>query len=74
MAVFLSAFFQIRYSKLAVPTDQGVRLTNHMFFVDDLKIFATDQDNIKSMPKEVERLLVVVKLEVNSAKSATITQ
>ncbi|VDN04282.1 unnamed protein product [Thelazia callipaeda] len=65
---------QYKVTKGGVPTNQGMHITNHLLFVDDLKIFATGKDIMKSMAKSVEKFLDVAGLEVNSAKSATNTE
>ncbi|VDN06710.1 unnamed protein product [Thelazia callipaeda] len=59
----LSRRLNIRYPKVAMIKECTLRIICCLWMI-----------SLQSMPKEVKRLLAVVKLEVNSAKSATITQ
>ncbi|VDN04113.1 unnamed protein product [Thelazia callipaeda] len=67
----LSHRTNIRYK---VPTDQGMHATNHLLFVDDLKLLATEEDIMKATSEEVQKFFEIVGLEVNPTKSATNTE
>ncbi|VDN01274.1 unnamed protein product [Thelazia callipaeda] len=49
----LSHKLNSRYPKMAVSTDQGMHPTNHLLFVDDLKLLATNENIMKAMAEEV---------------------
>ncbi|VDN05471.1 unnamed protein product [Thelazia callipaeda] len=59
---------------MVVPNDQRMHITNHLLFVDDLKISATDENIMKSMVETVDKFFDVAGLEENPAKSATKTE
>ncbi|KAI4293414.1 hypothetical protein PAPHI01_2688 [Pancytospora philotis] len=48
-----------------------MHVTNHHFFVDDLKLLALDDDTLARMTEETKRFYDVVGLEINREKSAT---
>ncbi|KAI4293483.1 hypothetical protein PAPHI01_2757, partial [Pancytospora philotis] len=59
------------YPKVTVPTNFGMHATNHLLFVDDLKLLAESDSTLASMTAETQRFFDVVGLEVNREKSAT---
>ncbi|KAI4293532.1 hypothetical protein PAPHI01_2806, partial [Pancytospora philotis] len=48
-----------------------MHVTNHLFFVDDLKLLVLDDDTLARMTEETKRFYNAVGLEINREKSAT---
>ena len=60
------------YPKVSVPTSRGDDyVTNHLLFIDDLKLLSLEEDNLKKMSREVVSFFRTVGLEMNYDKSAT---
>jgi hypothetical protein len=62
-----------RYPKVDVSTEDGMHTTNHLLFVDDLKLVAHNAQVLQAMTQETEKFFRVVGLEINRDKSATNT-
>ena len=68
----LSRKLNMSFPKVAVPVPEGDHyVSNHLLFIDDLKLFAEGEDVLEKMMRETERFFEVVGLEMNKAKSAT---
>ena len=67
----LSRKLNTTYPKVAVRTDDDQYVSNHLLFIDDLKLFAEKEEVLKKMSDETERFFEIVGLERNKAKSAT---
>ena len=60
-----------KYPKLEVKLDKENYCSNHLLFIDDLKLFAENDDNLKEMMCETQKFFTSVGLEMNREKSAT---
>ena len=68
----LSQKLNMCYPKVTVPALDGDHYTsNHLLFIDDLKLFAERDEVLDKMMAETEKFFNVVGLEMNKAKSAT---
>ena len=62
----------MNFPKVAVPVSESDHyVSNHLLFIDDLKLFAENEEVLNMMMKETENFFYVVGLEMNKAKSAT---
>jgi hypothetical protein len=59
------------YPKLEVKLDDIHYTCNHLLFIDDLKLFSSTEDSLKSMVYETKTFFKTVGLEMNVEKSAT---
>ena len=59
------------YPKVSVKTETGIHISNHLLFIDDLKLFSSDQNVLVDMLAEVKTFFNTVGLEMNREKSAT---
>jgi hypothetical protein len=59
------------YPKLEVKLDDIHYTCNHLLFIDDLKLFSSTEDSLKSMVDETKTFFKTVGLEMNVEKSAT---
>ena len=59
-----------------VPVEEGERWysTNHLLFIDDLKLLARSEDTLVALAGSTKAFLQRIGLEVNSSKSATNVQ
>ena len=62
------------FPKVSVSTENGMHTTNHLLFVDDLKLFSEHKEVLQAMTAETERFFRVVGLDINREKSATNSQ
>lgn len=67
----LSRKLNSKYLKVGVQTDSQSFVTNHLLFIDDLKLLAENEDNLKAMKEETKNFFSAVGLEMNREKSAT---
>ncbi|TBU11225.1 putative reverse transcriptase [Hamiltosporidium tvaerminnensis] len=67
----LSRKLNEKYTKVTVQTDAGSHSTNHLLFIDDLKLLAKDRSTLSAMIDEAKKFLKVIGLEINKEKSAT---
>lgn len=67
----LSRKLNMSYPMVAVHSNEISHSTNHLLFIDDLKLLATSGDNLKAMVEESKKLFKTIGLEVNAEKSAT---
>ena len=68
----LSRKLNIKYSKVPIPVHDGDHyVSNHLLFIDDLKLFAEREDILAKMMDETKRFFDIVGLEMNKTKSAT---
>ena len=67
----LSRKLNATYPKVAIKTDNEHYVTNHLLFIDDLKLYSEKEDILKAMSDETEKFFGVVGLERNRSKSAT---
>lgn len=51
--------------------DAESHATNHLLFIDDLKLLAPDTETLAALTRETERFFEAVGLEINRQKSAT---
>ncbi|EQB61451.1 hypothetical protein NAPIS_ORF00971 [Vairimorpha apis BRL 01] len=66
----LSKKLNLKYPKVGVRLDNQSLVTNHILFIDDLKLLAENQDDLKSMIEETKNFFKTVGLEINREKSA----
>ena len=59
------------YPKIAIKMETEQYVSNHLLFIDDLKLYSEKEDIMKKMCDETEKFFCVVGLERNRAKSAT---
>ncbi|TBU11344.1 reverse transcriptase, partial [Hamiltosporidium tvaerminnensis] len=57
-------------TKVTVQTDAEINSTNHILFIDDLKLLAKDSSSLSAMTGEAKEFLEVIGLEINKEKSA----
>ncbi len=69
----LSRKLNARYPKVPVQTGHGMHITNHLLFIDDLKLLALNEADLSRMTSETGRFFKVIGLEINREKSATNT-
>ncbi|KAF9763183.1 Retrovirus-related Pol polyprotein from type-2 retrotransposable element R2DM, partial [Nosema granulosis] len=50
----LSRKLNSKYPKVGVQTDNQSFVTNHLLFIDDLKLLAENEDNLKAMKEETK--------------------
>ena len=62
------------HMKVNVPTETGMYVTNHLLFVDDLKLIAESDEVLMQLMKETKEFFKAVGLEMNKDKSATNTE
>jgi hypothetical protein len=62
------------YPKLEIKLDGDNYTANHLLFIDDLKLFAEEEETLKHMLTEVDKFFAAVGLERNQDKSATNTE
>ncbi|TBU13435.1 reverse transcriptase [Hamiltosporidium tvaerminnensis] len=67
----LSRKLNEKYTKVTVQTDAESHSTNHLLFIDDLKLLAKDSSILSAMTDEAKEFLEVIGLEINKEKSAT---
>ncbi|XP_029654655.1 uncharacterized protein LOC115228141 [Octopus sinensis] len=70
----LSRILNSKFPKLQINQEDLNMLTystNHLFFIDDLKIFALKEDSVIKMMEAVKEFFDIVGLEMNSEKSAS---
>ncbi|TBU12858.1 reverse transcriptase [Hamiltosporidium tvaerminnensis] len=67
----LSRKLNEKYTKVTVQTDAEFHSTNHLLFIDDLKLLAKDSSTLSAMTGEAKEFLEVIGLEINREKSAT---
>ncbi|KAL6120427.1 hypothetical protein NUSPORA_02847 [Nucleospora cyclopteri] len=59
-----------KYPKVAAHSEDGTYACNHLLFIDDLKLLASDDSDLKGLLDETKRFFEVVGLEINKNKSA----
>src|ERR1700722_12178996 len=67
----LSRKLNEKFPKVSVKTDGEHHTTNHLLFIDDLKILAESDDVLARMMQETKKFLGAIGLEMNREKSAT---
>ncbi|TBU07425.1 putative reverse transcriptase [Hamiltosporidium magnivora] len=67
----LSRKLNEKYTKVTVQTDAESHSTNHLLFIDDLKLLAKDSSTLSAITDEAKEFLKVIGLEINKEKSAT---
>jgi hypothetical protein len=73
----LSRKLNYKFEKIKIKIkseDNEYYSTNHLIFIDDLKLFSTNKDGLKEITNFTNNFLKNVGLEINIAKSATNTQ
>lgn len=50
----LSRLLNSKYGKVEVPTNEGMYITNHLLFIDDLKLIAKSEEDLKPMMDETK--------------------
>ncbi|TBU10710.1 reverse transcriptase, partial [Hamiltosporidium tvaerminnensis] len=61
----LSRNLNEKYTKVTVQTDAESHSTNHLLFIDDLKLLAKDSSTLSAMTGEAKEFLEVIGLEIN---------
>ena len=69
----LSRHLNAKHKKVEVMTENGMYITNHLLFIDDLKLMAYEEDDLKALMRETKQFFNIVGLEMNVEKSATNT-
>jgi len=67
----LSCRLNEKYTKVTVDVGGISNATNHLLFIDDLKLLATNEEVMRGIIEEVKAYFAVVGLEINSQESAT---
>lgn len=67
----LSRKLNEKYPKVAIQCGETSHATNHLLFIDDLKLLATDGMTLESMVEETNMFFNTIGLEINRDKSAT---
>ncbi|TBU10889.1 reverse transcriptase, partial [Hamiltosporidium tvaerminnensis] len=67
----LSRKLNEKYTKVTIKTDAESHATNHLLFIDDLKLLAEDGQTLEEMTEEVKKFMNNIGLEINKEKSAT---
>ncbi|KAK1350964.1 hypothetical protein LUQ84_000237 [Hamiltosporidium tvaerminnensis] len=58
-------------TKVTIKTDAESHATNHLLFIDDLKLLAEDGQTLEDMTEEVKKFRNNIGLKINTEKSAT---
>ncbi|KAF7680999.1 Retrovirus-related Pol polyprotein from type-2 retrotransposable element R2DM, partial [Astathelohania contejeani] len=66
----LSRRLNERYPKVSIHAKEISHATNHLLFIDDLKLLATNSTVMGNMVKETESFFKTIGLEINREKSA----
>ncbi|KAK1349890.1 hypothetical protein LUQ84_000879 [Hamiltosporidium tvaerminnensis] len=66
----LSRKLNEKYTKVTIKTDAESHETNHLLFIDDLKLFAEDEQILEEMTEEVKKFMNNIVLEINKEKPA----
>ncbi|KAF7683741.1 hypothetical protein TCON_1064 [Astathelohania contejeani] len=67
----LSQRLNERYPKVSLHAEEISNATNHLLFIDDLKLLATNSKVMGNMVKETLSFFKTIGLEINREKSAT---
>ena len=67
----LSRKLNTMHQKVCIKTEAGFYTTNHLLFIDDLKLLAEDETSLSAMVEETKKFFSTVGLEMNKEKSAT---
>ena len=67
----LSRKLNSTFPKVVIKTESEHYATNHLLFIDDLKLYSEKEEILKKMCEETENFFNVVGLERNREKSAT---
>ncbi|TBU11757.1 reverse transcriptase, partial [Hamiltosporidium tvaerminnensis] len=67
----LSRKLNEEYAKMTIQTEDASQSTNHLLFIDDLKLLAKDGTTLEKMTEEVKMFMKNIGLEINREKSAT---
>lgn len=59
------------YPKVTVKTEKEYHSTNHLLFIDDLKLLSKDEPTLHAMMEETKELFKTIGLKMNKDKSAT---
>ena len=70
----LSCLLNGKHKKVNVATESGMYCTNHLLFVDDLKLIAESDEVLKMLMEETKEFFKAIGLEMNKDKSATNTE
>ena len=62
------------HQKANVATDFGMYTTNHLLFIDDLKLMAYSDEVMKKVMEKTKEFFKAIGLEMNKDKSATNTE
>ncbi|TBU10428.1 hypothetical protein CWI38_1768p0020, partial [Hamiltosporidium tvaerminnensis] len=67
----LSRKLNEEYAKVTIQTEDASYSTNHLLFIDDLKLLDKDGTTLEKMTEEVKMFMKNIGLEINREKSAT---
>ncbi|KAM0684824.1 hypothetical protein COBT_003969, partial [Conglomerata obtusa] len=67
----LSRKLNEKFPAVKIDTGNASFRTNHLLFIDDLKLFSTSSDVLFNMTTETLKFFQTIGLEVNKEKSAT---
>ena len=69
----LSRKLNSKYPTLQIPAGDNMHCTNHLLFIDDLKLLAENEETLDKLMKETKNFFNVICLEMNKEKSASNT-
>ncbi|KAK1348726.1 hypothetical protein LUQ84_001876 [Hamiltosporidium tvaerminnensis] len=64
----LSRKLNEEYTKVTIQTEDVSHSTNHLLFIDDLKLLAKDGTTLEKMTEEVKMFMKNIGLEINREK------
>ncbi|TBU13754.1 hypothetical protein CWI38_0345p0030 [Hamiltosporidium tvaerminnensis] len=67
----LSRKLNEKYTKVTIKIDAEFPATNHLSFIDDLKLLSKEQQTLEEMTEEVLNFMNNVELEINKERSGT---
>ena len=67
----LSRKLNTNFPKVEMKLEEETYTSNHLLFIDDLKIFCQDDSSLKIMVDETEKFFTSIGLELNIEKSVT---
>ncbi len=68
----LSRILNERYPKVSIEGDKNnIMQTNHLLFIDDLKMISTESETTENMIEETKKFMNNIGIKMNNEKSAT---
>ena len=60
-----------KYQKVSVNSESGMFTTNHLLFIDDLKLLSESEEELRRIMNEMNEFFDAIGLQMNKNKSAT---